>query len=174
MHLLLPLGLLLLAAWDSKKQPAAAARPAPQPPTPRRPPQPKPQPSAAAKPKPKITIDHPNVVPGREHEQAAVDAAVSQAIRDMPPPAPAPAAQPGPVPTPPPAPVDAEVVRTPKEAAQGLLKFLIDTGRFGTKTNPVPEVAEAQRNLGVKADGIVGPKTRAAAKAQGVALPPRK
>ena len=67
-----------------------------------------------------------------------------------------------------------------KAAAQKLLTFLIRTGRFGTlahdtkskKDRPV-EIKEAQRVLGVVPDGIVGPKTRAAAAAVGVALPER-
>jgi murein L,D-transpeptidase YcbB/YkuD len=87
--------------------------------------------------------------------QAAVDAAVTQAIRDDTKPAPAPA-------------------RSPKQAAGDLQHFLIKTGRFGTLKDRPAEVIQAQRDLGVKADGIVGPKTRAAARKQGVALPPVK
>jgi len=182
-HPLLPLGLLLLASFGSgsksSPQPTAAARPAPSGGAPPRKPAAKPatarpaQPSAAIRPKPaapKLTIEHPDVTPAPAAEQAAVDAAVSQALRDMPPPPPGA----GPSPNAPPAPVDAESGRSPKEAAQALLKFLIATGRFGSKTARQPEIEQAQRDLGVTADGIVGPKTREAAKRQGVALPPRK
>ena len=129
-----------------------------------------PPPSASMRAQaPKLTIEHPDVNPAPAAEQAAVDAAVSHAIREMAPPAPAV----GPAPMPPPAPIDAEVVRTPKEAATALLKFLIATGRFGSKTDRVPEIAEAQRDLGITADGIIGPATRKATKAQGIALPVR-
>ncbi|HKT94684.1 MAG TPA: hypothetical protein VJS18_21170, partial [Paraburkholderia sp.] len=117
--------------------------------------------------------------------QAAVDAAVSQVVRDeraqkamaTTPPAPAPA--PAPIITPPPAPAPKETTipdvqpRTPSEAASALLGFLIKTGRFGIPTDRPKEVYDAQRDLGVKPDGIVGPLTRAAAKKVGVALPPR-
>lgn len=97
-------------------------------------------------------------------EQAAVDAAVSQAIRQD-------------LPMPPTAATNVPVVpggRNPKDAAKALLAFLLRTGRFGTLKDQPQEVKDAQRDLGVKADGIVGPKTRAAARKQGVALPPIK
>lgn len=125
-------------------------------------------PAYAPKPTPRapvpVTIEHPDVIPATQNasQQAAVDAAVSQAIREddrkaMPLPAPAPAGS-----------------RTPKQAAGELQQFLIKTGRFGSKKDHPAEVIAAQRDLGVKPDGIVGPKTRAAARKQGVALPPVK
>jgi len=180
MHPLLPIGLLLLAAGFGERKTTPASPPA------RRP-----APAAAPPPKPgagaKHAAPHTNAVPGSSPvsithesvpataaEQAAVDAAVSHAIRRDLPPTPEAAAPTGPAPNPPPAPAQAEAeARTPKEAAAALLKFLVDTGRFGSKTDHVPEVADAQRDLGVTADGIVGPSTREAAKQQGVALPPR-
>lgn len=65
-------------------------------------------------------------------------------------------------------------IRSPKEAATSLRDFLARTGRFGTLKDRPEEVRAAQRDLGVKVDGIVGPVTRAAAKKAGVTLPPLK
>jgi hypothetical protein len=73
-----------------------------------------------------------------------------------------------------------ELQQKQRAAAQKLLKFLIATGRFGTlahdtksKKDRPAEIKEAQRVLRVSPDGIVGPQTRAAAAAVGVALPER-
>jgi peptidoglycan hydrolase-like protein with peptidoglycan-binding domain len=178
MHpLLLPLALLFLAITRGKAAAPAQAGPKPTPP---------PggitraklreavvktvakklkQRAAAAKPitakplrgDPFVTVDHPNVLPSEAERQAAVDAAVSHAIREdtqAPPTA---------------APVDSKA----KAAAQKLLMFLIKTGRFGGGKDKPAEVKAAQKDLGVKPDGIVGPKTRTAALNQGVALPPK-
>jgi hypothetical protein len=111
-----------------------------------------------------VQIEHPDVLPAsKAPEQAAVDAVMTQVIREnhpMPPPAA--------VPTAPVVPGG----RTPKDAAKALQKFLLKTGRFGTLKDRPQEVILAQRDLGVAADGIVGKRTRAAAAKQGVALPP--
>jgi hypothetical protein len=162
MHpLLIPLALLFLAITRKAFAPAAAPAQAPKP-----------------TPPPGGTIDrgvlrdalvsklraraaqplaaHPNVIPAAAEQQAAVDAAVSHAIREE---------------TAPPAAPAADESKT--KAAQSLLMFLIKTGRFGGGKDRPPEVKAAQQALGVKPDGIVGPKTRTAALNQGVALPPK-
>lgn len=64
--------------------------------------------------------------------------------------------------------------RSPKDAAQALRSFLLRTKRFGSRTDRPQQVRDAQRDLGVEPDGIVGPKTRAAARAAGSILPPKK
>lgn len=62
--------------------------------------------------------------------------------------------------------------RSPKDAAEALRDFLRRTRKFGSKKAPVPEVKAAQADMGgLSVDGIVGPKTRARAKALGVTLP---
>jgi peptidoglycan hydrolase-like protein with peptidoglycan-binding domain len=61
--------------------------------------------------------------------------------------------------------------RSPREAAEALRNFLVTTRRFGSKTDHPPEVTDAQSDLGVQQDGIVGPATRMAARRQGVTLP---
>lgn len=110
--------------------------------------------------KPAITIEHPDVIPASQApQQAAVDAAVSHAIRQdeaKQQPAAAPAA------------------RSPKQAALELRDFLRRTGRFGTLKDRPDEVKAAQSDMGVTADGIVGRQTRAAARKLGVVLPPVK
>lgn len=108
--------------------------------------------AAAEKPKPVappvVQIEHPDVIPAnRAPEQAAVDATMTQVVRE-----------------------DA----AKQQAAKDLLKFLLRTGRFGTLKDRPAEVKAAQLALGVQPDGIVGPRTRAAARKQGVALPPVK
>jgi murein L,D-transpeptidase YcbB/YkuD len=65
------------------------------------------------------------------------------------------------------------IARTPKQVAQALAAFLTATHRFGSKNDQVPEVKAAQGELGLKADGIVGPATRAACAKLGVKLPLR-
>jgi hypothetical protein len=68
------------------------------------------------------------------------------------------------------------VVATPEDpqaAAQGLQKYLLETGKFGNAAYPNKQVAAVQRTLMVADDGIVGPQTRAAARKYGVVLPPR-
>lgn len=64
-------------------------------------------------------------------------------------------------------------IRTPKQAAQALRSFLLLSKRFGTVADRPQQTKDAQREMGVEPDGIVGPKTRAAAKALGVELPPK-
>lgn len=95
----------------------------------------------------------------RAQVESAVKAAVAQFAKEDA------AARPGGAAAP------ASTKRTPKQAALDLAAFLKRTGRFGSGVDPVPEVAEAQFDLGVKRDGIVGPVTRAAAAKQGVKLP---
>lgn len=121
----------------------------------------------AAPPKPpQLTIEHPDVIPASQAPmQAAVDAVVSHAIRETE--TSTSAATSAPPPT-------AASGRTPKQAAQSLMAFLIKTGRFGTLKDRPEEVKAAQRDMGLTPDGIVGKRTRAAAQKQGVALPPIK
>lgn len=104
-------------------------------------------------------------------EQADVDAAVSKAVRtelkrnlaDS-------AVEVGPAEI-----IPTEVVSSPAVAAQRLAVFLTRTNRFGSKVDHPEEIKTAQRDLKVAADGVVGPKTRAAAKKAGTVLPmPRK
>lgn len=176
MHpMLIPLA-LLAASLFAKKQPAAPSgggpKPTPPPggtirmpsgPVQTKPPQPsnvrpitaKPIRTDPYPPQPQITIEHPNVIPAEAHAQAAVDATMHQVIREH-----EAASQP---------PADSKA----KAAANALLQFLIKTGRFGGGKDKPAEVKAAQRDLGVKPDGIVGPKTRTAALNQGVALPPK-
>lgn len=62
--------------------------------------------------------------------------------------------------------------RNPQDAAMALRDFLRRTRKFGSKKSPVPEVKAAQADMGgLSVDGIVGPKTRARAKALGATLP---
>ena len=58
------------------------------------------------------------------------------------------------------------------EAATALKAYLLGGGNWGWKGNRSKNVAIAQRALGVKADGIVGPVTRRATRRYGVELPP--
>jgi peptidoglycan hydrolase-like protein with peptidoglycan-binding domain len=171
MHpLLIPLALLAASLFASKKvAPPVAARsggPKPTPPPGGNVRAIRPNPIAAHKairtdpyapparaPAPQVQIEHPNVIPAEASQQAAVDAAMTQVIRDS-------QQQAAP---------DAKK----KAAANALLQFLIKTGRFGGGKDRPNEVKAAQRDLGVKPDGIVGPKTRTAALNQGVALPPK-
>lgn len=60
-----------------------------------------------------------------------------------------------------------------KASAIALRNFLAQTHRFGTKNDRPAEVSAAQRAMGLKPDGIVGPSTRARAKTLGVTLPLR-
>lgn len=146
---------------------------------------------SSAQPPTKLTIEHPADSGASAEEQAAIDAAVSEAIRQstrqpidatvVAPQAPANPeyALPGPPSSsahvPPPFPSSsASSSAGAGPAAQKLLAFLIRTGRFGSAKDRPEEVREAQRAFGVKDDGIVGPSTRTAAKRAGVALPPRK
>jgi len=64
--------------------------------------------------------------------------------------------------------------RSPKQAAKDLQAFLVATNRHGSKVDRPKPVKHAQADMGVKADGIVGPATRKAARQLGVILPPRK
>jgi murein L,D-transpeptidase YcbB/YkuD len=124
----------------------------------------KPQPKAAVRPViGPVVIDHPDVTPaGQAPLQAAVDAAVTQAIRETPAAPATPAAAP------------AAAKRTPLQAAKDLKAFLLRTGRHGTLKDRPAEVKAAQRDMGLTDDGIVGKRTRAAAQKLGVALPPAK
>jgi len=61
--------------------------------------------------------------------------------------------------------------RTPRAAAEDLREFLTQTRRFGSRADRPVEVKLAQRDLRLTPDGIVGPKTRAAAARTGVTLP---
>lgn len=204
MHALIIPALLLLASLSQRRsQVAEALREGPKPTPPPgglRPARAKPRPThhARAMPardaapvsrKPPLDVqhvqEHPDVLPAPPQEQAAVDAAMAQVVKEhhairtdpyAPPqasPKPAP-----PMPMPPPE-LTAEQQKQ-RAAAQKLLAFLIKTGRFGTlahdtksKKDRPAEIKEAQRVLRVSPDGIVGPKTRAAAAAVGVALPER-
>lgn len=67
--------------------------------------------------------------------------------------------------------VGVNLPRSPRDAAADLSAFLRKTHRFGSAADRPAEVQDAQTDLGVEADGIVGPKTRAAAKRAGVSLP---
>lgn len=185
MHqLLVPLGLFLWGAFErNKKQNAAPAAAPPAPAIPRAPAaqtrvvigpavidraraakaQRRPTRRADNVKVGPVTIEHPDVIPAPPHDQAAVDAAMTQVIKDTVAPkavAPQPAA--------------AAPQRSPKDAAVALQRFLIRTGRFGTLKDRPQEVKDAQRDLGVQPDGIVGKRTRLAAKNAGVALPPIK
>lgn len=120
-----------------------------------------------------------NNAAARAAADAAAKAALAQALRQTetsisPATAPRPRALPkapssAPRPTPPPATIE----RTPKRAAQDLRAWLLKTKRFGTKSDRPPAVISAQQDMGLKADGIVGPQTRKAARLWGVVLPPR-
>lgn len=61
--------------------------------------------------------------------------------------------------------------RGPKQAALDLKGFLERTGRFGSKADRPKEVQDAQRDMGVDPDGIVGPVTRKRAEVFSVKLP---
>lgn len=62
-----------------------------------------------------------------------------------------------------------------RQAAQLLAKYLAKPGAdFGRKGEPSDPVFRFQKLAGIKADGILGPEVRAAAKAVGVTLPPRR
>ena len=67
----------------------------------------------------------------------------------------------------------ASAATTPRQAAAELKEFLMRTGRFGSKVDKPAQVIKAQRALGVTADGVIGPKTRRAARQWGIVLPPR-
>lgn len=142
---LLPLGILLLAFLGRGKKACTPARSSSSRPRPANPPS-----SSSSAPAWKPPTD-----------QVEVDAAIEQAVRDL---------------TKPPnvtlaPPKEGSPIRT--VAARNLLEFLIRTGRFGSSTDKPEEIKAAQRDLGVPADGMVGPSTRAAALRAGVALPPR-
>lgn len=73
----------------------------------------------------------------------------------------------------------ARVTETPVQnahaAAVALRDYLLAGGKFGTQRARSEEVRVAQAAMGVTGeDGIVGPKTRKAARALGVKLPLRK
>lgn len=198
MHpLIVPALLLFATLFQRKTQVAEALREGPKPTPPPggvRPPTRKPagparaMPARAAAPvsrNPPLDIqhapEHPDVLPAPPHEQAAVDAAMAQVVKEHQAIRTDPYAPPAAAPTPmPPAPELTAEQQKQRAAAQKLLKFLIATGRFGTLAHDIKskkdrpaEIKEAQRVLRVAPDGIVGPKTRAAAAAVGVALPDR-
>lgn len=63
-----------------------------------------------------------------------------------------------------------------ESAAEALADFLRRTGRHGWQKDRPPEVRRAQRDMGLPArlqSGVVGPVTRARARALGTELPPR-
>lgn len=63
---------------------------------------------------------------------------------------------------------------SPANAAKVLASYLKETKRFGTKAYPDARVKRLQSLMGgIDADGIVGPKTNARARALGVTLPVR-
>jgi len=66
-----------------------------------------------------------------------------------------------------------EPTATPKQAAEGLRKYLERTGSFGSDDKRDSTVREYQRLMGMgsNAIGIVGPRTRAKAKSLGSILP---
>ena len=66
-----------------------------------------------------------------------------------------------------------EATRTALQAARALAAHLQSGGSFGTARSPSAAVQDAQRGIGVTPDGIVGPRTRNAARALGVVLPLR-
>lgn len=61
--------------------------------------------------------------------------------------------------------------RTPKQAAEALRDFLSQTHRFGHGGDRPQEVRDAQRDMGITPDGIVGPITRKTAATWNVTLP---
>jgi hypothetical protein len=75
-------------------------------------------------------------------------------------------AQPMPAPAP-----TAHAPMTALQAAVSLRDYLAKSGDFGSKAHPSSIVKQYQGPLGVTADGIVGPGTRAAASKQGIVLP---
>jgi hypothetical protein len=62
---------------------------------------------------------------------------------------------------------------TPTQAAAALADYLREGGSFGSAAHPSAAVGHAQRAIGLKVDGIVGPKLRRATRALGVILPLR-
>lgn len=89
------------------------------------------------------------------------------------PPRPTPPRPPHPRPPKPKPPIYAKVdPRKAFEAATALKAYLIGGGNWGWRGKRSSQVAAAQKLLGVKADGIVGQNTRAAARRVGVTLPP--
>lgn len=184
MNLLLPIGLLLLASLGKRQQQPSQQQ--------QTGPKPTPPPGATvrrrkvrpvlvrkgkaitaqplrgdpyAPPKPTVINDTTPVPAAQAPEQAAVDAAMAQVVRDtLAPKAPPPAAA-NPVQAAP------KRKRSPRDAAKSLLSFVLNTGRFGSKKDRPQQIKDAQRDMGLTPDGIIGPKTRAAAAKHGVALP---
>lgn len=69
--------------------------------------------------------------------------------------------------------VPAHAPRTPAQAARELAKYLAAGGSPGHHSAPAEFVLHAQYDMGkIKSDGIVGPQTRARARALGSVLPP--
>ena len=178
--LLLPLALLLLSSLGGNQTTpptAAPKQPKPQPPT-----QPKANAAArAAGKKARATIfarDQQAAAnapkPRTEQEaaaQAAVDATVAKMVRELSTPSKAAAQPPAATPAKPVIEIDVPK-RNAADAAVALRDYLKRTRKFGSKKNPAPEVKAAQADMGgLTVDGIVGPKTRARAKALGVTLP---
>lgn len=171
MHPLIPIALLVLGAYSQRKQQQAAP---PAPAAPRAVPRQPPPPAARKAAKPPAATGHPDVMPAPASAQAAVDAVMQRVVAEtLPPGAIVQQAKPAAAP-PPVAPEDPDALARQQTAAKRLLAFLVKTGRFGNKADRPNEVRQAQAELNVTPDGIVGPKTRAATKAVGVALPPRK
>lgn len=64
--------------------------------------------------------------------------------------------------------------RTPKQAAEALKTFLDRAQRFGGGADRPQEVRDAQRDMGITPDGIVGPITRKTASVWNVTLPQKR
>lgn len=62
---------------------------------------------------------------------------------------------------------------TPKQTAIALRLYLNKTHKFGDKTHRDDVVAQAERDLGLVATGVVGPLLRNKARSLGVVLPLR-
>lgn len=170
----LPILLLALGLGSTRSAAAAAPKPKPAPPPPAPKPKPKPaqpirtDPYAPPKPKPqpKAAAPSPPLTEEQASQRAAVNAVVSQVVKEM-------TASPAKAQAQEPPRVVIDVPRrSGKDAAEYLAEFLGRTHRYGSKKKPVQEVKDAQRDMGSLAiDGIVGPKTRARAAQLGVKLP---
>lgn len=171
----LPMLLMFLAA-SSRTSSSSSAAPAPKPSGAARvtkpaAAKPKPPPPRQASKAPAKQVVKPPATAEEAAAQAAVNAVIVDAIKRqvdtgvaMAQPAPAAPAKPA---------LTIDVPkRSPADAAAALRDFLRRTHKYGSKKAPVPEVKAAQADMGsLTVDGIVGPKTRARAKALGVTLP---
>lgn len=173
----LPMLLMFLAASSTRRSssppPAAAAPSSAVRVSPPKASMPAPKPAAA---KPKASPAAAKVTPPKTAEEAAAQAAVNAVIvdaikRQVDTGVSMAKAQAQPAAAAPRMTIDVPK-RSPKDAAEALRDFLRRTRKYGSKKAPVPEVKAAQADMGgLSVDGIVGPKTRARAKALGVTLP---